>query len=70
MLAKSIAETVNPLAGELDPGIADLVCAMRQQGFDTVSSCDGHFRPGEFCKGKPNILFVALDRGLLLHSWI
>jgi hypothetical protein len=70
MLAKSIAETINPLAGELDPGIADLVCAMRQQGFDTVPSCDGHFRPAEFCKGKPNILFVALYRGLLLHSWI
>src|SRR5436190_21843260 len=69
MLPKSIAEIITPLAGDLDNGIADLVLAMRELGFETVSSCEGHFRPGEFCKGKPNVVFVALDRGLL-HSWI
>jgi hypothetical protein len=69
MLAKSIAESISPLSGELDPEIADLVRAMREHGFDTVSSCEGHFRPGQFCKAKPNVVFVALDRGLL-HSWI
>lgn len=69
MIPKSIAESIGPLAGELDPAIADLVHTMREYGFDTVSSCEGHFRPGEFCKARPNVVFVALDRGLL-HSWI
>jgi hypothetical protein len=68
-LAKSITESINPLAGEIDAGIAILVTAMREQGFDTVSSCEGHFRPQEFRHAKPNVVFVALDRALL-HSWI
>ena len=69
MLAKSIAESINPLAGELDDGIALLVVAMREQGFDTISSCEGHFRSDEFRHAKPNVVFIALDRALL-HSWI
>ena len=69
MLAKSIIESISPLAGELDAAIADLVHAMRAHGFETVSSCEGHFRPNNFRHAKPNVVFVALDRGLL-HSWI
>jgi hypothetical protein len=69
VLAKSVGECVSPLAGELDPDIAPLVLAMRAAGFDTVSSCEGHFRPNDFKHARPNVVFVALDRGLL-HSWI
>lgn len=68
-LAKSVSESISPLAGELDAGIAALVLAMRGAGFETVSSCEGHFRPNDFKHAKPNVVFVALDRGLL-HSWI
>jgi hypothetical protein len=68
-LAKSISECISPLVGELDKGIAPLVLAMREAGFETISSCEGHFRPEDFKHTKPNIVFVALDRGLL-HSWI
>jgi hypothetical protein len=68
-LAKSITESLTPLAGALDPEIAALVHAMRSYGFETVSSCEGHFRPDSFRHAKPNIVFVALDRGLL-HSWV
>jgi len=60
MLAKTIAESLHPLAGDLDIGIAELVEAMREQGFDTVSSCQGHFRPNDFRHAKPNVVFVAL----------
>jgi hypothetical protein len=42
---------------------------MRDAGFETVSSCEGHFRPNDFKHARPNVVFVALDRGLL-HSWI
>lgn len=69
VLAKSVADCVSPLAGELDAGIAPLVLAMRAAGFETVTSCEGHFRPGDFKHARPNVVFVALDRGLL-HSWI
>jgi len=69
MLAKSIAESISPLAGELDPAIADLVRVMRERGFETISSCEGHFKPDSFRHAKPNVVFVALDRALL-HSWI
>jgi hypothetical protein len=69
VLAKSVSECISPLAGELDAGIAPLVLAMRDAGFETVSSCEGHFKPGDFKHAKPNVVFVALDRGLL-HSWI
>ncbi len=69
MLAKSIAETITPLAGGLDSEIADLVHVMRAHGFETVSSCEGHFRPNSFRHTQANVVFVALDRGLL-HSWI
>jgi hypothetical protein len=68
-LAKSVSACISPLAGELDEGIAPLVLAMREAGFETVSSCEGHFRPNDFKHAKPNIVFIALDRGLL-HSWI
>ena len=53
----------------LDEGIAPLVRLMRQLGFDTISSCEGHFRENDFRHVKPNIIFHALDRGLL-HAWI
>lgn len=69
MLAKSVAESLSPLAGELDAGIAELVIAMRKHGFNTVSSCEGHFRPNDFRHAKPNVVFNVLDRGLL-HGWI
>lgn len=69
MLAKSVAESLSPLAGELDAGIAELVTAMRDHGFNTVSSCEGHFRPNDFRHAKPNVIFNVLDRGLL-HGWI
>jgi hypothetical protein len=69
MLAKSIAETITPLSGELDAGITDLVLAMRKYGFETVSSCEGHFRPNSFRRAQANVVFVALDRGLL-HGWV
>jgi hypothetical protein len=69
MLAKSVAESLSPLAGELDAGIAELVTAMRELGFNTVSSCEGHFRPNDFRHAKPNVVFNVLDRGLL-HGWI
>src|SRR5918911_1232113 len=68
-LAKSVSECISPLAGELDERIAPLVLAMRDAGFETVSSCEGHFRPNDFKHARPNVVFVALDRGLL-HSWI
>lgn len=68
-LAKSVGECISPLAGELDADIAPLVLAMRNAGFETVSSCEGHFRPNDFKHARPNVVFVALDRGLL-HSWI
>jgi hypothetical protein len=68
-LAKSVSESLSPLAGELDAGISALVLAMREAGFETVSSCEAHFRPNDFKHAKPNVVFVALDRGLL-DSWI
>jgi hypothetical protein len=69
LLPKSISKIIEPLAGEIDQRIADLVSAMREQGFSTVSSCEGHFRPNDFKHVKPNVVFCVLDRGLL-HSWI
>lgn len=53
----------------LDEGIRELVMTMRQLGFVTTSSCGGHFRKDNFKHVKPNIIFTALDRGLL-HAWI
>jgi hypothetical protein len=69
MLAKSVTESLSPLCGELDAEIAGLVMAMREFGFNTVSSCEGHFRPNDFRHAKPNVIFNVLDRGLL-HGWI
>ncbi|MCH8094595.1 MAG: hypothetical protein IH953_08370 [Chloroflexi bacterium] len=66
-LPKSV--TVDPLSGEIEPGIAPLVEAMRRHGFNTVSSCEGHFRPNDFRHARLNVIFNALDRGLL-HAWI
>lgn len=69
VLAKSVNECISPLAGDLDAATAPLVMAMRESGFETVSSCEGHFKPDSFKHTKPNVIFIALDRGLL-HSWI
>ena len=60
-----IDESVSPL----DEGIISLVTLMREFGFKTVSSCEGHFRENSFRHVRPNVIFVALDRGLL-HAWI
>lgn len=58
-----------PLSGEIDENIAALVTLMREVGFSTVSSCEGHFRDNDFKHVRPNVIFNALDRGLL-HAWI
>ncbi len=68
-LAKSVKQEINDLDGEIDPQIANLVNLMRQFGFNTISSCEGHFYNGEYKHVRPNVIFNALDRGLL-HSWI
>lgn len=68
-LPKSIASCLSGINEDLEVGIAPLVLAMRQYGFITVSSCEGHFRPDDFKTARPNVVFSSLDRGLL-HSWI
>jgi hypothetical protein len=69
MLARSIEHSITPIDGELEPGIGQLVVAMRRHGFSTISCCEGHFRPEDFQTARPNVVFSALDRGLL-HGWI
>lgn len=69
ILPKSVSTSLSPVCGDIDSKIADLVHAMRAAGFSTISSCEGHFRPDNFKYAKPNVVFCALDRGLL-HSWI
>jgi hypothetical protein len=54
---------------ELDKRIAPLVIKMQSTGFDTISSCEGHFQNGEYRHVRPNVIFQPIDRGLL-HSWI
>lgn len=63
MLAKSILNCISPVDGELDTHIAKLVITMREMGFNTISSCEGHFRPNDYKHAKPNVIFCALDRG-------
>lgn len=69
LLAYSVTHSITPIDGDLEQGIAPLVIAMRRHGFNTVSCCEGHFRPADFRAARPNVVFTALDRGLL-HSWI
>ena len=68
-LPKSVAELLVPIDDAIEASIEPLVDLMRQHGFITVSSCEGHFRPGDFRTARPNVVFSSLDRGLL-HSWI
>lgn len=66
---KSIFDEIAVIDGEIEPGVAKLVEAMRGFGFDTVSSCEGHFSKDSFRHVRPNVVFRALDRGLL-HAWV
>jgi hypothetical protein len=68
-LPKSVSECLFAVTGQLDLNIAELVLAMRQVGFDTISSCEGHFALTSFKHVKPNVVFCCLDRALV-HSWI
>jgi hypothetical protein len=66
---KSICLLQDELSGEIDEKIKPLVMLMRELGFNTISSCEGHFRENDFKHARPNIIFTALDRGLL-HAWV
>lgn len=68
-MPKSIAELLAPVDGAIEVTIEPLVQLMRQYGFLTISCCEGHFRPDDFKTARPNVIFSALDRGLL-HSWV
>jgi hypothetical protein len=68
-MARSVTQCIMPIEGELESGIEPLVLAMRQHGFSTISCCEGHFRPIDYRTARPNVVFAALDRGLL-HGWI
>ena len=68
-LPKSITQCLAPINEQLEKGIEPLVLAMREHGFITISCCEGHFRPDDYRTARPNVIFTALDRGLL-HSWI
>src|ERR1700677_4332967 len=68
-LPKSITQCLAPIDEQLEKGIEPLVLAMREHGFITISCCEGHFRPDDYRSARPNVVFTALDRGLL-HSWI
>ena len=61
--------SVEPLSGKVDSRISPLVGEMRKRGFNTISSCEGHYRNDAPFTARPNVVFSAMDRGLL-HSWI
>ncbi|MGO9120471.1 MAG: hypothetical protein ACLQPD_23010 [Desulfomonilaceae bacterium] len=69
IIPKSIRLFHDELSGEIDKNIEPLVTLMRELGFNTISSCEGHFQKDNFKHLKPNIVFHAFDRGLL-HAWI
>ncbi|MGO9570225.1 MAG: hypothetical protein ACLP5H_22070 [Desulfomonilaceae bacterium] len=68
-MPKSTELLQDGLSGGIDKSIEPLVTLMRQLGFNTISSCEGHFQKDNFKHLKPNIIFHAFDRGLL-HAWI
>jgi len=45
--------------GEIEPGIASLVDAVRQAGFDTFSSCEGHAEDADGSRSIPRFTSVA-----------
>jgi hypothetical protein len=69
MIARSVAQCIAPIDDQLEFEIEPLVSTMRGHGFITISCCEGHFRPNDYRTARPNVVFTALDRGLL-HGWI
>jgi hypothetical protein len=61
VLAKSVAESIRPLDGEIGVEIADLVHAMQAHGFETVSSCEGIF--GQTVFGGRKLMLFSLRGG-------